>query len=259
MLISRPAGRPEVIAGVASAAIVVTAALSAPGMDAAPASVGAGLPRRHGEVIGRSVEGRAIRAVRIGPAAAARRLLIVACVHGDEPSGEAITHRLRFVRPPAHTAIWVIDRANPDGCAAGTRKNAHGVDLNRNSPWHWAHINGPGGVFYSGPRAWSEPESRALDAFVKRVHPRITIWYHQHADLVDASVGGDVAIERDYARRVGLRLVHLGLYRGSFTGWQNTNLPGTTAYVVELPAGALPAAAVKRHVSAVVALAGRGR
>ena len=52
-------------------------------------------------------------------------------------------------------------------------------------------------------------------------------------------------------------LVHLGLYRGSFTGWQNTNLPGTTAFVVELPAGALPAAAVKRHASAVVALAGR--
>jgi murein peptide amidase A len=70
-------------------------------------------------------------------------------------------------------------------------------------------------------------------------------------------VGGEVAIERDYARRVGLRLVHLGLYRGSFTGWQNTKLPGTTAFVVELPAGALAAAAVKRHVSAVVALARR--
>ncbi|HEY0363051.1 MAG TPA: M14 family zinc carboxypeptidase [Solirubrobacteraceae bacterium] len=257
MLTSRPAGRPEIIARVAAAAVVLAAAVSLAGTDAAPASVRAGLPPRHGEVIGRSVDGRAIRAVRIGPAAAARRLLIVACVHGDEPSGEAITHRLRFVRPPAHTAIWIIDRANPDGCAAGTRKNVHGVDLNRNSPWHWAHINGPGGVFYSGPRAWSEPESRALDAFVKRVHPAITIWYHQHADLVDASVGGDVPIERDYARRVGQRLVHLGLYRGSFTGWQNTNLPGTTAFVVELPAGALPAAAVKRHVSAVVALARR--
>jgi protein MpaA len=259
MLTSRPAGRPEVIARVVWAAVVLMVALGSQGRDAARATAGASLPPRHGEVIGRSVDGRAIRAVRIGPGAAARRLLIVACVHGDEPSGEAITRRLRFVRPPANTAMWVIDRANPDGCAAGTRKNARAVDLNRNSPWHWAHINGPGGVFYSGPRPWSEPESRALDAFVERVHPAITIWYHQHANLVDASVGGDVAIERDYARRVGLRLVHLGLYRGSFTGWQNTNLPGTTAFVVELPAGALPAAAVKGHVSAVVALARRGR
>jgi protein MpaA len=213
------------------------------------------VPSRQAEVIGHSVLGRAIRAVRIGPASATRRLLIVACIHGDEPAGEAITRRLRFASPPADTAIWVIDRANPDGCAAGTRKNARGVDLNRNSPWHWAHITGPGGVFYSGPRPWSEPESRALDAFVKRIRPAITIWYHQHANLVDASIGGDVRIERDYARRVGMRLVHLGLYRGSFTGWQNTNLPGSTAFVVELPAGALPAVAVNRHVAAVLALA----
>ena len=238
-----------VAARVALAAIVALAGL-------APTGPAAAAPRS-AEVVGLSVLGRAIRAVRIGPAAASRRLLVVACVHGDEPSGKAITRRLRFAAPPADTAIWVIDEANPDGCAAGTRKNAHGVDLNRNSPWHWAHINGPGGVFYSGPRPWSEPESRALDAFVKRVHPAITIWYHQHANLVDASVGGDVHIERDYARRVGLRLVPLGLYRGSFTGWQNTNLPGTTAFVVELPAGALPAAAVGRHVAAVLALARR--
>ena len=195
--------------------------------------------------------------MRIGSARARRSVLVVACIHGDEPSGIAITHTLRFVRPPAGTAIWVIDRANPDGCAAGTRKNAHGVDLNRNSPWHWAHLTGPGGVFYSGPRAWSEPESRALDAFIRRLHPAITIWYHQHADLVDASTGGNVRIERDYARRVGMRLVHLGFYRGSFTGWQNTNLRGTAAFVVELPAGALPAAAVRRHVAAVLALAQR--
>lgn len=212
-------------------------------------------PPRHAEIVGHSVLGRPIRAVRIGPADAPRRLLVLACIHGDEPSGEAITHRLRFVRLPAQTTLWVIDKANPDGCAAGTRKNARGVDLNRNSPWHWAHITGPGGVFYSGPRPWSEPESRALDAFVKRIHPAITIWYHQHADLVDASTGGNVRIEKDYARRVGMRLVHLGFYRGCFTGWQNTNLPGTAAFVVELPAGALPRAAVKRHVSAVLALA----
>ena len=217
----------------------------------------ASAPPRHGEVIGRSVLGRPIRAVRIGPAGAARRLLVVACIHGDEPSGQAITRRLRATRPPARTAIWVIDRANPDGCTAGTRKNARGVDLNRNSPWRWAHLNGPGGVYFSGPRAWSEPESRALDAFVRRIHPAITIWYHQHADLVDASTGGDLRIERDYARRVGLPLVHLGVYRGCFSGWQNANLPGTAAFVVELPAGALPPAAVRRHAAAVLALARR--
>jgi len=86
------------------------------------------------------------------------------------------------------------------------------------------------------PRAWSEPESRALDAFVKLLHPAITIWYHQHANLVDASIGGDVAIERDYARRVGLRLVPSALPRFVHRLAEH-NLPGTTAFVVELPAG----------------------
>lgn len=200
-------------------------------------------PQLQAAIIGHSVRGRPIRAVRIGPASAPRRLLIVACIHGDEPSGEAITRRLRGAAVPPRTSIWVIDRANPDGCAAGTRKNARGVDLNRNSPWRWAHINGPGGVYYSGPRAWSEPESRTLDAFVRRIQPAITIWYHQHANLVDASTGGDIAIERDYARRVGMLLVRLGVYRGCFTGWQNANLPGTATFVVELPGGRLPRAA----------------
>lgn len=235
--------------------ILAVAGLVVTGVVAVAPSTAAQFASRHAVVVGHSVLGREIRAVRIGPARAARRLLLIACIHGDEPSGEAITHRVRFARLPAHTAIWVIDRANPDGCAAGTRKNARGVDLNRNSPWHWAHINGPGGVFYSGPRPWSEPESRALDAFIERVHPAITIWYHQHANLVDASTGGDIRIEKDYARRVGLRVVHLGLYRGCFTGWQNTNLRGTAAFVVELPAGVLSGAAVKRHVAAIRALA----
>ena len=150
-----------------------------------------------------------------------------------------------------------MDETASTGLAPKTVKNAHGVDLNRNSPWRWAHITGPFGVYFSGPHAWSEPESRALDRFIRRLHPAITIWYHQHADLVDASTGGNVRIERNYARRVGMRFVHLGVYRGCFTGWQNTNLPGTAAFVVELPGGALSAPAVRLHVGAVLALARR--
>ncbi|MCW2954949.1 MAG: murein peptide amidase [Conexibacter sp.] len=218
----------------------------------------ASAPARRLVVVGRSVLGRPIRATVVGDPAAPRRLLAVGCIHGDEPAGEAITRRLRSARPPRGVALWLVDAFNPDGCAAGTRQNAHGVDLNRNSPWRWRPIDPPGGTYYAGPRALSEPESRALVALVRRVRPTVTIWYHQHAGLVDDS-GGDRVLERGYARLVGLPFRHYGDQPGSITGWQDATSRGTTAFVVELPAGALSARASARHAAAVLALARLGR
>jgi murein peptide amidase A len=177
-------------------------------------------------------------------------------VHGDEQAGEAMTRRLRTARPPKGTALLIVDAFNPDGCAAGTRQNAHGVDLNRNSPWHWRRLDRPGGTYYSGPRPLSEPESRAIVRFVRRFRPSISIWYHQHARLVDAS-GGDPRIERRYARLVGLPFRRFGRPPGSITSWQNATFRADTAFVVELPAGRLSRRAVTRHVDAVLRLAAR--
>jgi len=201
--------------------------------------------------IGRSVLGRPILARVIGEAGARRRILVVGCVHGDEPAGIAITRSLRAAEVPAGAAVWTIDAANPDGCAAHTRQNAHGVDLNRSFPFAWQALTG---IFYSGPRPLSEPESQAIHRLVLRLRPAVTIWYHQHAALVDDS-GGDRAIERGYARRVGLPFGHYGNQPGSITSWQNSRFRGDTAFVVELPAGALSRAAVARHTRAVLALA----
>lgn len=86
------------------------------------------------------------------------------------------------------------------------------------------------------------------------IHPAITIWYHQHAAVVDAS-GGDIRVERRYARMVGLPLARLGRFPGSVTSWQNAVSRPSTAFVVELPAGSLSRAAVRRHVNAVLRLA----
>jgi protein MpaA len=52
--------------------------------------------------------------------------------------------------------------------------------------------------------------------------------------LVDES-GGDVRVERRYARLADLPLRRLVRYPGSAAGWQNHRLPGSTAFVVELP------------------------
>jgi hypothetical protein len=44
---------------------------------------------------------------------------------------------------------------------------------------------------------------------------------------------------------------------GSAVGWENHRLPGTTAFVVELPAGSLSSAAADRYARAVLALPDR--
>jgi murein tripeptide amidase MpaA len=212
-------------------------------------------PPLHREVIGRSVQGRRIRALRVGAPEAPHTALVVGCVHGTERAGEAVTRRLRAVRVPGDVALWLIDEANPDGCRAGTRQNVHGVDLNRNAPWRWRPTGPPGSTFYAGPRARSEPETRALLAFIGRVRPGVTIWYHQQAALVD-DPGRHRAIPRRFARTVGLPFKpYPQRLPGIFTGWQNARQPRTTAFVVELAAGPLSAGAVRRHVRAVVAAA----
>jgi murein peptide amidase A len=205
-------------------------------------------------ILGRSVLGRPIVAHVVGDPSTARPILVVGCVHGNETAGEAITRRLRAVAPPPGTAWWLVDELNPDGCHSHTRQNAHGVDLNRNSPWHWRPLDHPGGTYYSGTGPLSEPESRAIHSLVLRLRPEVSIWYHQHAALVDSSSGGERAVERRYSRMVGLKLFDYGVFPGSITTWQDATSPEETAFVVELPPGRLSSASIARHVAAVLAL-----
>jgi len=186
--------------------------------------------------LGRSVRGRPIAALALGDPDARRRLLVVGAIHGDEPAGIAISHDLTTDPPPRSGLIWTVGDLNPDGVAADTRQNARGVDLNRNFPWHWRALQPRGGLEYPGPRPLSEPESRLAHSLILRVRPRITIWFHQPLSMVDES-GGSLRIERSFARLVDLPLRRLTRYPGSAASWQDHRLPGTTAFVVELPPG----------------------
>jgi len=204
-------------------------------------------------VFGHSVQGRPLEVTRVGAVDAPVRVLVVGDVHGDEPAGEAIVARLRRARV-AGVAFWLVRTANPDGRALGTRQNARGVDLNRNFPHRWGRA--PRGTYYPGPRAASEPETRALMRLVRRVRPQFGIYYHQHMGITVREPDGDLAVERDYARRTGLPLRPLPAYRGTAVSWEARTVSGSTAFVVELPAGRAP---VARHVAAVLALARRYR
>jgi hypothetical protein len=110
---------------------------------------------------------------------------------------------------------------NPDGNAADTRQNAHHVDLNRNWPNRWTEL---AGAYNSGPKALSEPETRAMYAFLKRVRPRYIVSIHQPLGGVDTTDGGalDPSFRNRLARNLGLKPKAFRCWsvcHGSMTGW----------------------------------------
>jgi protein MpaA len=192
----------------------------------------AGAAVRH-FVIGKSVQGRPIEAIETGDPSSKVKVVVVGCIHGDEPAGIAITKILAARTPPAGIDLWLVPDMNPDGVALHTRENANGADLNRNFPWHWKRP--PKQEWgYNSLRPLSEPESRAMHRLLLRLRPKLVIWFHQALGVVDES-GGSVALEERYASLVRLPFVELTRYPGSATSWTDHEFPGSTSFVVELP------------------------
>jgi N-acetylmuramoyl-L-alanine amidase len=202
---------------------------------------------------GSSVQGQPIGSVRTGAPDAARTVLAVGVIHGNETAGRAVVRALRRTTPPRGVQVHTVYTMNPDGEDAGTRQNARGVDLNRNWPYRWRGGGAPFDTYFPGPRARSEPETRAMMRLIRRIRPDVTLWYHQRLALVDLVRRGDHRIIRAYGRRVGLPARQLPSYRGTATSWQNRRFPGATAFVVELPDGRLTRAQARRHARAAVA------
>jgi hypothetical protein len=111
-----------------------------------------------------------------------------------------------------------------------------------------------GDVYYGGERPFSERETRIARDLILRIRPRVTIWYHQHLNLVWAWKGS-AADGPAYARATGQRFYLQRPPGGSASNWQVAHLPGSASFAVELPAGRLSAQRVRRHVSAVLAVA----
>jgi protein MpaA len=222
-----------VLAALLATGLLTSWLVGGPGSTASTAAVEARSPERPAVVevrtIGHSVRGRPIRAWRLGEPGK-RPMVLISTMHGNEPHTRRILETLRDGRAIRGVDLWVIPTYNPDGLARHTRRNARGVDLNRNFPFKWADLDGN---YESGPRPASEPETRAVMAFLREVDPRRVLSFHQPLVGVDTDTK-DAGFARRVARALRLPRKTLdcgGLCHGTMTMWFNHHFAGSALTV----------------------------
>jgi len=184
--------------------------------------------------IGRSVDGRPIRAVERGTRGGTP-VLVIGVIHGDEQAGVAILEQLATLPVPPGIDLWLVESMNPDGQAVPQRGNAHGVDLNRNFPDGWDPIGAPGDGQYAGTGPASEPETQAIVNLVGLIRPALTIFYHQDLNRLSPSNGVEGQLKERYAALTGLPIERItgGTYTGVAATWIRKQT-GSPSFIVEL-------------------------
>jgi protein MpaA len=143
-------------------------------------------------------------------------ILILGGIHGNEPvSSELMTMLSDHLKTtPGATMdrrVILVNCANPDGLADNTRANSRGVDLNRNFP---ARNFAPS--HRHGPRALSEPETRALRELVLRYEPDVVVSVHGPLDCIDPDGGeNSQRLARAMALESPLKIDDLEAFPGS--------------------------------------------
>jgi murein peptide amidase A len=184
-------------------------------------------------VIGQSVQHRDITVEHRFHPGATVKVVVIGNIHGDEQAGFRVIKRLRELQSlPSNLDLFLIRTANPDGTAANTRTNTHGVDLNRNFPYRWRSSSK--GLTWSGRRPLSEPESLTLRAFVLQIKPALVVVFHQPLFGIGAQ-DRTMPVVRRLSQETGLPVRDFrctGVCAGSFTSWLN-NQAGMMGVTVE--------------------------
>lgn len=132
--------------------------------------------------VGKSVEGRELRLVKIG--SGATRVLLWSQMHGDEATATmALFDLFRFFRARdefdflrqeilAETILYFLPLLNPDGAERQTRRNALGIDLNRDA------------------RQLQSPEARLLKHLVDTLRPAFGFNLHDQNPLYSVGQTG---------------------------------------------------------------------
>jgi hypothetical protein len=198
------------------------------------------------QIIGVSSAGRPLTVYQLG--AGPHSVLVVGGIDGGtESNTTALVDQLlqRLLDAPdlvhAGFVLLLLPAINPDGLVTGSRMLVDGVDANRNWPTgDWSpdtYVAGPtlirGG---GGPYPWSEPETRALAAYVQNVRPSLIVSYHSAAALVMAGPAArGLGLDRLYANITGYDRGDWVAYpvTGDFAQWSEDQ--GIPTVEIELP------------------------
>ena len=165
--------------------------------------------------IGRSVEGRPILALRIAERKGnSQKVLFLGCHHAREWISVEVPFLLAkeiieaanepsINRWLSNGEIWIVPMTNPDGHEYSRtqyrlwRKNRRengdgswGVDPNRNYGYMWGTLDNdytshtPSDDTYIGPRAFSEPETRAIRDLIGQEMFNGVISYHSYSQEI---------------------------------------------------------------------------
>ena len=224
-------------------------------------------------VIGRSFDGRALFAFRMGEgrplgiavyAIHAREWVTallalehlkrsvpfgsVWCVPLMDPDGALLVQRgIESVRPPRREALLSLNGGNDFSL---WKANAEGTDLNVNFPARWGkgkqNVFSPASANFVGECPLSAPESRALAAFTLRLRPDYTLSFHTkgeelfwHFHQPPVRLARDFLFARALSRDSGYPLKEAPRSAGGYKDWcvETLHIPAIT---VEVGSAALP-------------------
>ena len=211
----------------------------------------------HAERYGTSADGRALTVERVGDPAAPAAVLVTGSIHGNETAGHAVIARLRATDAAGRASrCWTRAQRQPRrGRRAARARTPAGSTSTATSRAAGAAAGAPFDTLLPRPQAGSEPETRALHAArAARCGRRSRSTTTRRSRWSNLAGRRRPRRRAHYARRSGCPRAGSELPRDR-DRLAEPAFPGTSAFVVELPAGALSGRAAARHARAVLALA----
>ncbi len=136
---------------------------------------------------GISNEGDEVKAFR-SEYKSSKYIYLLAGTHGDEVEGVYVLNQLiEWLKDEEDLELPLIciPVLNVDGYRAGTRVNAHGVDLNRNFPTDNWDPKARAEKYNPGKSPLSEPENQYLDKLFSKFSPSIIITFHSWKPMIN--------------------------------------------------------------------------